>query len=275
MGRKAIANKIIKSLLANSHNQCAFKNCNHPIINDQDLLVAELAHIEAVSPNGPRHNPNKPIYDINSYENLLFLCHRHHKEVDYNIEKYTVSKLISIKKNHETQGLDTKFKYDFDKLFKINNEFKIFWDKVDKLNKEQHELDDIKIEINGHDTFFEVVEKMKSDIDWISKCELEINKGESKLFDDVLSFVEKYGPDINNLRNVSYYDNPFINRYWEPLTFGIPSFLNKLRVSLIQIELKYIEEFIKTNPEEENIIIKMEELKAKLSYETKNANVVD
>lgn len=51
-----ITNQVYRALLAHSGNQCAFPECIHPIFNEKKKLIAQLCHIEAVAPGGPRYN---------------------------------------------------------------------------------------------------------------------------------------------------------------------------------------------------------------------------
>lgn len=85
-----------------SGNVCAFPNCFHPIINSDGVYVAELCHIEAAQEGGQRFNAKQSNEDRRKFENLLLMCHRHHKETD-DEEKYTVEKLKQIKRNHEAK----------------------------------------------------------------------------------------------------------------------------------------------------------------------------
>lgn len=42
-----------------------------------------------------------PVGEWDSYDNLILLCANHHREVDDNIDKYTVGELHTIKSRHE------------------------------------------------------------------------------------------------------------------------------------------------------------------------------
>lgn len=67
--RKNIKPNIIKALLANSGNRCAFPGCNQPIVNEEYKIIAQLCHIEAASQNGPRYNKNQSDEERNGYDN--------------------------------------------------------------------------------------------------------------------------------------------------------------------------------------------------------------
>ncbi len=100
MSRRAITKNVLQDLCIRSKNKCAFPGCDHPILNEHGDYVAELCHIEAAEPGGPRYNPNQTDEERRSYSNLLFLCHHHHKETD-NVDLYSVERLKAMKAAHE------------------------------------------------------------------------------------------------------------------------------------------------------------------------------
>lgn len=60
-----------------------------------------MAHIISEKENGPRHIPgyNNGNYDIE--DNILVLCQKHHKKVDYQVDSYPIQKLREMKYAHE------------------------------------------------------------------------------------------------------------------------------------------------------------------------------
>lgn len=274
--RKSVPLNIVKSLLANSKNECAFRGCQHPIINDNHLLIAELCHIEAYSENGPRFNSEKSIKEINSYDNLIFLCHRHHKEIDSDIKTFGVTELKKIKQEHE-KGIKEKnvFHFDFERFLKINDEFNSFWSDLQNLNDNEHIIDDLKIKIDTKIGFDKLIDKVRNDLEWLDQNHNELVKSDDKLFDEVKKFVKQYGGDIKKWSEVRYYDNPFLDRNWEQHNIGIPNFLNKIRVNLLIIELKYLEEFSKTNKLTEHQEKRIKNLKNELNEIAVSAGLID
>ncbi|RPD91830.1 hypothetical protein EGM88_14040 [Aureibaculum marinum] len=274
--RKSVPLNIVKSLLANSKNECAFKGCQHPIINDNHLLIAELCHIEAYSENGPRFNPENSIKEINSYDNLVFLCHRHHKEVDSDIKTYSVTELKKIKQEHEKDLKEKKvFHFDFERFLKINDEFNNFWSDLQNLNDNEHIIDDLKIEIDTKIGFDKLIDKIRNDLEWLDKNHNELIKSDQELFEDVKKFVKENGGDIKKWDEVRYYDNPFLDRNWEQHNLGIPNFLNKIKVNLLVVELKYFEEFSKTNKLTEQLEERIKNLKTELNEVAVSTGLID
>ena len=88
-------------LYALSNNQCAFTGCKKILYNqDEDVIVSHVAHIRSKSKRGPRYDPTYT-GNLDDPENLILLCQEHHRIIDTNPEKYTIEKLIQMKKIHE------------------------------------------------------------------------------------------------------------------------------------------------------------------------------
>ena len=105
MSRQLIPQKILKVLFARSCNRCAFPGCEATIVDPkEDVVYGEVCHIEGVEPEAARHNPQRDEATLNDYDNLILLCERHHKLIDFDPNKYTVSFLREIKARHEQQG---------------------------------------------------------------------------------------------------------------------------------------------------------------------------
>ncbi len=100
MTRLAIRKESLRDLAIRSKNKCAFPDCDHPLLNADGVYVAELCHIEAAEPGGPRYNPNQTDEERRAPSKLLFLCQQHHKVTD-DVEQYPVSRLQETKRTHE------------------------------------------------------------------------------------------------------------------------------------------------------------------------------
>lgn len=97
--------KTIKRLHAISGNKCAFPECQNPIVEESGTVTGEIAHICAASPNGPRYNHSQSEEERHGFDNLVLLCSRHHTIVDSEVDKYPVTYLLEIKRNHEVKGI--------------------------------------------------------------------------------------------------------------------------------------------------------------------------
>jgi len=89
-------------LFAKSGNKCAFENCTHKLFAEDGTFIAEVCHIEAAMKGGERFREQMTNDERRNQENLILLCHAHHKISD-NVIKYKVDKLQEIKRKHEAK----------------------------------------------------------------------------------------------------------------------------------------------------------------------------
>jgi len=84
-------------LFAAAAGFCAFPGCRA----DLKATVVQRAHIRSSRPDGPRFDPGFT-GDPDAFENLLLLCPNHHDQVDKRErERWSIEKLIEIKRDHE------------------------------------------------------------------------------------------------------------------------------------------------------------------------------
>ncbi len=91
----------IKRLFAASGGRCAFPGCQTELMPDSGGTIAEVAHIEAHSPGGPRFNPSQQRDERQGHENLILLCPTHHALIDRDTSSYTAAALKEMKAYHE------------------------------------------------------------------------------------------------------------------------------------------------------------------------------
>ncbi|WP_326759055.1 hypothetical protein OHB35_14800 [Streptomyces phaeochromogenes] len=97
-----------RKLTQRSGNICAFPECGllltaQGTAEDPVVVLGEMAHIVAESPNGPRGDAPLTPEERNRYENLILLCNQHHQLIDSEgaLAKYTVERLQAMKEAHE------------------------------------------------------------------------------------------------------------------------------------------------------------------------------
>jgi hypothetical protein len=106
--------KDLKLLFSKAAGRCAFPDCRKEcIIVGQNpatpVLTSEIAHIIASSDDGPRGDSNFPESERDRYNNLLLLCHEHHRLVDDedNYHDYPAVQLRRWKQDHESWVLES------------------------------------------------------------------------------------------------------------------------------------------------------------------------
>ena len=91
----------IKRLFAKSGDRCAFPQCPIHIVMG-NAVVADICHIKAARPDGPRYDPRQTPAQRHGFENLVLLCANHHRVIDDDPEKYSVEVLQEMKRAHES-----------------------------------------------------------------------------------------------------------------------------------------------------------------------------
>lgn len=93
---------VVRALHTLSGNRCAFPDCHNPILDENGGLLAEVCHIEAAKPGGPRYNPSQSDEERRHISNLILLCRHHHRVTD-NVGRYSVEVLRDMKYAHENK----------------------------------------------------------------------------------------------------------------------------------------------------------------------------
>ncbi len=89
--------------------RCQFNGCNKPVwrnpVTQEEVNIAQAAHIYAFSEGGPRGKEGIDYEDLNSLKNLLLTCHACHKTIDTKGKelRYSVELLQSWKAEHESR----------------------------------------------------------------------------------------------------------------------------------------------------------------------------
>jgi hypothetical protein len=95
----------VSRLYCVSRNRCAYPGCNNPLLDPiTKVLIAEVCHIKADSPNGPRYDANQSDAERHGFANLIILCSNHHKVIDTDVQTWSVERLVQLKQQHEASG---------------------------------------------------------------------------------------------------------------------------------------------------------------------------
>jgi hypothetical protein len=243
MARKSPSAESLKLLYVRSGNECAFPNCNHPIFNDAGLYVAELCHIKAANIGGPRFDENQTDEDRRSHNNLLFLCHRHHKETDSLCNK----ELLEIKSVHES--IFTEFGKELSREMseQVIVESHYYWNS--QANK-TFDLPDLKIARDFNSGIFDLIIELESRIGKIKNyCDLCVNSDSREVLNgDLEKIFVKLKLDFDRVKEIPYYKNPFENRNWEMHNLGNPNLFSHISLCLNQLKVKITEQLTANDP---------------------------
>jgi len=232
----------LKLILARSGNQCAFPDCTHPIFDDKNLFIAQLCHIEGVSRLGQRHNPYKSDKETNSYDNLLFLCYRHHKETD-DVDLYPVQRLREIKATHEAKFKESTYKYSNEVLHELIKETNSYWERIDELHAKH------------------IVPELAVPIDTKS---------------NILTLINEVNDNLGSLHEINMIlMSECMATHFEYICLGFPNLLTRISVAIDQIEIKYLEELILKNAHDDDLKAKLKYLRDNFEETSQSAGLAD
>lgn len=102
---RAISQRSRLILYVRAGGRCEFDGCNRYLLRHTFTRTegnfAEMAHIYAFRPEGPRGREGFPENKLNDPSNLMLLCGECHKLIDDNPKRYTVKTLKQYKSRHE------------------------------------------------------------------------------------------------------------------------------------------------------------------------------
>lgn len=103
--RQKISPTVIIRLWTRAGGRCEF--CNENLLRDsltlQEANLSNVAHIVAVSHDGPRGDDPLSVEERDDIENLMLVCRKHHALIDSpeNAHEYPVERLREMKRAHE------------------------------------------------------------------------------------------------------------------------------------------------------------------------------
>lgn len=240
--RPAFKRITIQSLFAKSGNRCAFENCQHELVTEENLFVGQICHIEGFSANGPRFNASLGLKS-REFENLILLCYKHHKMIDSNPTIYNIEFLKNLKKTHEAQILSSFFADDY-LIKQVEIQEKNFWREVENINKNEHPHPAMALEINAQATADDLFSDLKNFISEIENLAEELSKSDSNLPSELEKFIKK------GYKKNKYWENYFIQRNWEWHNLAIPNTIIRTRLTILQLNIKYLELYLKKYPKD-------------------------
>ena len=220
-----IPTPVYRGLLARSGNKCAFPGCTHVIVNKNNQLVAQLCHIESVAHEKQRYNPNLTVSELNSHDNLMFMCLKHHLETN-DEQLFTVSVMKQMKYDHENDYVMCPYHIDMSHLFALKKETENYWEKVERLKSKNPAL----TVINSHAAY----EQLSADVGGI------------------LDFMET---------QINAFDQLTKQNYSDLFEIEIPNALAKMRILMNHMLIKYLESHVINNPQDMQSQAELERLR--------------
>lgn len=257
MPRLPPRSEVIRALFARSGNRCAFPGCTAPLVNEKNQFIAQVCHIEAAEAGGERFNATQTDEQRRAYQNLILLCYPHHIETN-DEHLYTAAQLSSMKSNHERIFGQKLFQIDESLLHKIAAEMAQYWERVDRLHREHHVVFDLAIEIGATATFSQLSDRSAG------------------LIADLVR-IQEYLIESDQMRQNQVASNGTLSEPndFEMLYIGLTNTITKLSVAMTQMDIKYLEEFIKLNPADQDARQRLEQRKHEFAELATSAGYAD
>lgn len=102
--RPSLSARTIAEVMTLAGGRCSYATCREKLVgytSEGILDLADIAHIVASSPEGPRGGEGSPGFDRSDPSNLMLLCPTHHRLVDRNPGGFDVADLRAMKAKHE------------------------------------------------------------------------------------------------------------------------------------------------------------------------------
>lgn len=264
MARIANTKEEYRTLFAKTGNQCAFPDCNHPLIDEDDEFIAQVCHIEAAGVKGERYNSNMDDEDRRSINNLIVLCHRHHVKTN-NTKLYTVARLKKMKAEHEGQWGERLYQLPDQALDLISEEQLLFAEEISRLNLEWQKYFDLAMKLEFSDDPTNHLGGVAEAISRIEKLLDDVGGFLGELPESIDKFFVELGYDMAAYREVPYYKNPFHNAFWEMMNIGVPNFMSLIIFHSKALEVHIEIQKLKTQPSDELIRKNLDKLKLELT----------
>lgn len=274
MARLPIKTDVLRALFVRSGNQCAFPCCTAALVNEKNQFIAQVCHIEAAEPGGERFNAGRTDEQRRQYENLILLCYPHHIETD-DVETFPAERLREMKLVHETTFEKKNFKIDESLLYKISLEMEEYWSKVKDLHANHHIVSDLAIAIDAKATYFELMAQARTILDDVLRLRDILINSDDALYSDFLAVIESLGLPPSSLDAHQDKVRPFRVRNWEVLNLGFTNTIAILGAALTQMEIKYLEEYLKLNSHDASAGERMKSLKAEFEVIATSAGYAD
>lgn len=274
MARKEPVKNVLRALFARTGNQCAFPGCTQSLISTNNKFIGQLCHIEAASPGGERYNSVQTDEERRAYDNLMLMCYPHHIETD-DVEQYTVEILKEMKQTHESSFQANTFKVNEEVIYRLALEMESYWAEIELLNSVKNVCEEYAVPINSKANFFDVQKNVVRLVDDLEKLDRYFEESDERLTNDLINLMESLGYDTQKIKQLKYYENPFYNRNWEMRNLRQRNDFTTLRVGLQHLEIKYLEEYLKTNSNDLVASNKLKVLKEKFKHVAQNAGLAD
>jgi hypothetical protein len=217
MNRATITLQTLRALFARSGNRCSFPGCVNVLVEEDDLFVGQICHIEAAAPIGPRYNPSQTDDERRSGGNLILLCYPHHRRIDQAAD-FTAASLRAMRASHEARQGAGGYTVSDAVLSALAKDIDEFWGTVSVISR-----------LEGPTRPFPMF------VDPLS-------------FEDLLEAIGGSHSYLSDLLEVARQGQ--VAEDWVGFHIGVPNHVMRLGVLLAQVRVRYYEQACLGRPDD-------------------------
>jgi hypothetical protein len=219
----------------------------HLVINVRNQFIAELCHIEAAAPGGPRYNREMSDEARRADPNLILLCHQHHVETDDAI-LFSADALREMKRVHEARFATLPYEVPDTVLREISREVEEYWARVDRANSVDHIVPDLRVPIDVAASIPALLAAIQDTLGYLHDQHHHLTVSHKVLSAEVRNALEFCGYDLRAWDEIPHHLNPTVGRDWETMNLALPNLTTRLSVLVRQVELRVLEAQLSADP---------------------------
>ncbi|KPP81271.1 MAG: hypothetical protein HLUCCA04_09785 [Oceanicaulis sp. HLUCCA04] len=243
MARKPITTKTLRHLFALSGNRCAHPECDHILVNDDGLFVAQIAHVSSAEPGGPRYNNSLDDEFRRSAENLIILCYRHHREIDMNTST-TVEEITAMKREHEAKFAEAPYHVAKEAIDRILQEQADFWAATLAANVAARHEFDLVMPLSEEVDFDALAGELENAISGLATAGESLSEYIATLDAAVAPFLRENGfanAEDSWWKDFFDHGHTLHGRVFETTDLALPNWTLRAHSNLVQMRLKFAE----------------------------------
>ncbi len=142
-----------------------------------------------------------------------------------------------------------------------------YWQNIDFLNKYKHTApEEFRMPVDVSKDYMELTNSIIENITTLSQMLSELGEFTDSLWNNLTEYLKQHNVDLSPIENIPYYENPFDHPFWEMLHIGGSNIPRQTILLIKQINLKYLELYVKNNPNDLSAQKKWNELREEFKH---------
>lgn len=147
-----------------------------------------------------------------------------------------------------------------------------------KLRAHNRHLRDFQLKINENNSIEDNLRILDDNINQISELFEDFHHADEQCEQDLYELTKKAklsAKSIKLLKDVPYYENPFVNRMWEMHNIGVSNTMTETIKNILQLKVNTYQLMVTNNPADQSLLKKYKSAQKDLEDYIENAGLVD